>query len=214
MENPYFWILLLCIVFLTIVVYTYRDKCTVFETIETEDGIIQIVDEACQEGLPHTHNSETMRMTREVYEGLRKDDILLHERVHLDQKRNPDKWNTFYKTQWDYEFFNYPPPGMAPAMVQKFRANPDTKHNPWAVWQKRYVFFPTFTETGKLKDAIVRVWDLTTNQETDIPEQWKTFFCGEQCPYQYEHPHEMSAEYITKQCTSKAAQTLYRWKNM
>ena len=85
------------------------DDCVVLERIQTEDGTIEIVDETCQEGLPHTTDSETIRMTRAKYEGKRIDELLIHERVHLDQKRNRLKWLQFYKQFWDYDIVKESP---------------------------------------------------------------------------------------------------------
>jgi len=186
------------------------DECVVMETIQTEDGVIEIVDKDCKEGLPHTTDSNTIRMTKEKYaqEGL--ESLLVHERVHLDQKRNPQKWLNFYKQYWDYEvFLNSPIPV---EYTKSLRPNPDTAANPWAVWRQRYVFFPYSEENGKLKDAVVRVWDILERKFVAVPEQWKARFCdADGCPYQYEHPHEISAEFIAKKQKSSAASQLMHW---
>ena len=186
------------------------DDCVVLERIQTEDGTIEIVDETCQEGLPHTTDSETIRMTRAKYEGKRIDELLIHERVHLDQKRNRLKWLQFYKQFWDYDIVKESP--LPSAYTKRLRPNPDTADAPWAIWRERYVFFP-YSDGGELKNAKVRVWDILEKKETSIPEQWKARFCDTEmgCPHQYEHPHEISAEFITKRPRSKAAGQLFQW---
>jgi len=193
------------------------DDCQVLERISTENGIIEIVDDACKEGLPHTTNSETIRMTREKYESRGLDSLLVHERVHLDQKRNPLKWYRFYKQFWDYDIIKDSPSPVS-EYTEKLRPNPDTSDAPWAVWRKRYVFFPY--STGSLKFAEVRVWDLQEKREVGIPESWKAQFCdGTNCPQQYEHPHEISAEYLTNRSRDsgkanaepEAVRQLFKW---
>jgi hypothetical protein len=63
-----------------------RDDCTVLQTIHLDDADVEIVDEKCKEGLPHTTGPRTIRMTRSVWDGPRRAEILAHERVHLAQK--------------------------------------------------------------------------------------------------------------------------------
>jgi hypothetical protein len=185
------------------------DDCSVIERIPTEDGWIEIVDEACKEGLPHTTDANTIRMTREKYDGKGITSLLVHERVHLDQKRRPEAWQEFYKQVWDYEIRQDSP--IPEKYTKHLRPNPDTAAAPWAIWRQRYVFFP-YTETGELKSAPVRIWDMLENTFVAVPEQWKARFCdADGCPYQYEHPHEISAELLTKPNKSVGAAQLLRW---
>jgi hypothetical protein len=209
---------LLCLILAVYVFYAFNagydpslktEDCKILERIETEDGIIEIVDEECQEGLPHTTNANTIRMTYKRYKGAGIKELLIHERVHLDQKRNPEKWKKFYKQHWDYDILlKSPLPGH---LTKQLRPNPDTADSPWAVWRERYVFYP-YLNDGTLKNAPVHVWDLEENKEVGIPEQWKARFCDPDkgCPHQYEHPHEMSAEFITLKSRSKAASQLFQ----
>lgn len=190
-----------------------QDDCKVLERIKTEDGTIEIVEETCKEGLPHTTNSDTIRMTKKNYESDGIKSLLVHERVHLDQKRNPEKWTKFYKQNWDYDITAKSP--LPEHLTKLVRPNPDTAAAPFAIWRERYVFFPKMKEDMKLKTAEVQVWDLSENKEVDIPEQWKARFCDTSvgCPHQYEHPHELSAEFITLRPRSKAASQLFEWYN-
>lgn len=185
------------------------DDCKVLERIPTEDGLIEIVDEWCKEGLPHTTDSNTIRMTRQKYDSQRLPSLLVHERIHLDQKRNPTKWAEFYKQYWDYDIqYESPVPDV---YAKHLRPNPDTAANPWAIWRQRWVFFP-YTETGGLQAANVRIWDLFENTFVPVPEQWKARFCdADGCPHQYEHPHELSAELWTDPTKSVASAQLTRW---
>jgi hypothetical protein len=148
-------------------------------------------------------------MTREKYTSARLPSLLVHERVHLDQKRDPQPWLDFYKQHWDYDVQLVAP--VPDIYAKHLRPNPDTASNPWAIWRQRWVFFP-YSETGTLRDAGVRVWDQLENRFVPVPEQWKARFCdADGCPYQWEHPHEMAAEFLTQPTKSVASNQLLRW---
>jgi hypothetical protein len=182
-----------------------NDTCTILRRIPTENGTVEIIDETCQEGLSHTTDSETIRMTEASWNSKRRDEILVHERVHLDQKRYPAAWKDFYHRVWNYEISNNPPPELS----DELRPNPDTAKEPWAIWRQRFVFFPVFEEQRSLRNAPVRIWDMFTKSYVDIPVEWKTEFCDKDgCPHQYEHPHELAAELLTNSSQSKAASAL------
>jgi hypothetical protein len=162
--------------------------------------------------LPHTTSSNTIRMTEAAYASPNAGRTLVHERVHLDQKRNRNDWIAFYKDSWKYTILRNMPPELKHIDI---RPNPDTNEAPWAVWNDRYVFFPNYGQQRSLKGAVVRVWDLQTRTFlSEPPAAWRAFFCSNagDCPHQYEHPHEISAEYITEGSTSPAAVKLFNWK--
>lgn len=215
--NRVFVVLCGCILFIVILYYLYSrsqpyDECIIEETISTPDGIIQIVDEQCKEGMPHTTDANTIRMSRKTYDSQRVESVLVHERIHLSQKRDPQAWKDFYAKYWNYEISKTPPTELPDIYIRSLRPNPDTSDTPWAIWEKRYVFFPNSSQ-GKLRDAKVIVWDIVTNKEVPIPTRWKEFFCNSdgECPSQYEHPHEITAEFITDTQQSTASSHLYTW---
>ena len=204
--------------FFTIIYFynKYKNECVVLQTIKLDDINIEIVDDTCKEGLPHTTDSRTIRMTRSIWKGPRFDNVLRHERVHLSQKgaRRTD-WLDFYEREWGYKCSATPPPGIPGELVTKRRQNPDTDDCPWAVWRGRYVFFPAFGTDKTLRGAEVIVWDLERNRQCTIPEEWRAEFCSNgKCPNQYEHPHEISAEWITdgpSVIKAPAAYKLFAW---
>jgi hypothetical protein len=149
-------------------------------------------------------------MTESDWNSSRRNDILRHERVHLRQRQEPIEWRNFYRSAWGYEYTKSPPPGIPQHWIMRLRPNPDTEDGPWAIWNGRYVFFPTFRDINRsLRTAVVQVWDMKKKQIVDIPAEWQQFFCeGGNCPYQYEHPHEIAAEFITHPSNSPAAHAL------
>ena len=206
-SSPFLFLFVFPVFFLFFFLFLWKkkDPCAALRTILTEDGNIEIVPPSCMEGLPHTTTSNIIRMTEETYanieKGTGKDNVLTHERVHLSQKRDPAKWEAFYREVWDYELLANPPPDLPAHYRENLRPNPDTAGKPWALWRGRYLFFPEYNESRTLRDAVVRVWDTQTRKIVPIPSEWKAKFCGEEssgCPHQYEHPHEMAAEYIAR----------------
>lgn len=201
------------------------DECTVLQTIPIGDARVEIVDNKCKEGLPHTTGPQTIRMTRGTWDGPRRAEILTHERVHLAQKQRggAEAWRDFYEREWGYKCYADPPSGIPADLVARLRPNPDTSDSPWAVWRGRWLFFPAFTTAGSLRDAEVIVWDLENHRQTAIPAEWRDAFCGQDsgseggCPHQYEHPHEISAEWLAvvghgQTVTAPAAVKLFAWK--
>lgn len=206
-------LLLLCIISAMYVVNSLtKDDCVVLRTIKTEDGVIEVVNPTCKEGLPHTTGPNTIRMSEDALHDPRAESTLVHERVHLDQKRNRASWIEFYKSAWSYTLSNTPPPGIPYKYQYDLRPNPDTSDAPWAIWNRRYVFFPNYGQQRTLKGAIVRVFDLQTQSLVDPPPEWRAAFCsGGVCPHQFEHPHELAAEYVALKMKTPASAKLFAW---
>lgn len=215
--NPIYWIGGSLLLLLCVSVFLYSSSgsgfCAVLRRIPTEDGVVELVAPECFEGLPHTTDGNTIRMTDDVWNSGRREEILVHERVHLDQKRRPEPWTAFYKSEWGYDLSATPPPGL----LATLRLNPDTASTPYATWRSRYVFFTEQALDGRIRGAPTRVWDRQRRAYCDPPSEWRAFFCdgsagGKGCPHQWEHPHELSAEYLTLGSDAPAAQTLRVWQ--
>jgi hypothetical protein len=164
---------------------------------------IEIVADNCESGLPHTTDANTIRMTESVWNSPRRDNILAHERVHLEQRRAPDAWKDFYTKAWNYRIQTSPPSSLPlKEIADRIRGNPDIHPERWACWGDRYWFVTVYTDaaTPHLTGAQTRVWDEKTGQWlSEAPDTWRATFClptGE-CPHQWEHPHELAAEIWT-----------------
>jgi len=173
-------------------------QCRILRTEADGPNTVEIVSPTCEDGLPHTVRPHTIRMTEAVWSSDRRDTILVHERVHLQQRQMPDEWKRFYAEHWGYTF-----PETVPMEVmdrKDIRSNPDTSENPFPVWQTRYWFVEVYDDpvTPSIRHSHVEIWDNQTQSwSRSLPQDWQRFFCGESCPHQYEHPHELSAEYST-----------------
>lgn len=189
-----------------------------FADTELPDAWIEIVDSSCESGLPHTIGENQIRIPQSVWTTAeRRAQILRHERIHLRQRRSPEKWADFYKREWMYTVQKDPPSALQ-TEVDSVRGNPDTWPDRWACWKHRYWFVPMYADLHepKLPQASVKIWD--SQQKVWLhspPEEWRTFFCDNRgnCPYQSEHPAEISAEYATdlSSWTTPAAMSLRRF---
>jgi hypothetical protein len=219
----WFWGVLGVLVFLTALFmlregFTSGGKaaaCKVVGHELTEDGQVELVNLSCKEGLPHTTDSNTIRMPVALWTGPTRDDIMVHERVHLSQKREPAEWAEFYRRYWDYDMLSTPPAGLPADYVAALRPNPDTDAAPWALWRKRYLFFPTYASSDRtLRNPKIVVWDVQQKRRVEAPPEWTAFFCVDgACPQQFEHPHELSAEMLTKGYKSPASEQLRGWRS-
>ncbi len=192
-------------------------SCRVLQTFpdaEIPHAMIAIVDDTCEEGLPHTSDANTIRIPKSMWfssSAARRANVLRHERIHLLQRRNTAAWTQFYRTAWNYTLHTAPPAGMPEA--DKVRGNPDTEPLPIACWAARYWFVPLYTDTAqpRLAAAEVRVWDSQERTWGAPPAAWKAQFCRDgTCPHQWEHPAEIAAELWTNQETNTPASVALR----
>ena len=155
------------------------------------------VPKSCEQGLPHTRGIDVIAIPINFPQQLLPP-LMDHERVHLLQRQMPDSWARFYRLKWYYTIFSAAPFAMPVELVRLRRANPDTAISPYACWKSRYWSVPVYlSETNlSLKDAPIKWWDQETGLVSDsAPDAWVTFFGNS--IHQCEHPHELSAEYIS-----------------
>lgn len=178
-----------------------RNDCTPIKTEQILDSNMKynlnIVPNSCEDGLPHT----TSKYDISIPEKFMKHDIkyiIAHEKVHLRQRQELNKWTDFYKKYWFYTLHKNPPNNMPNELIKNRRSNPDTDGNVWCCWNSNYWAVPIYN-SGKetLYNIIVKWWDEKNNIITNYPpKEWIDFFGNDNM--QSEHPHEISAVYIEK----------------
>ena len=143
-------------------------------------------------GLPHTRPPGYICLPKNI-DVARVDSVLLHERVHLHQRRYPDIWIKFVKDKWNME----PWTGSLPAEIEKARRiNPDLIANPFFIWKKKWVSFAIYDDTGSpsLSATSTNWYNVALKTTTRIPpDGWLDFFgsvLGD------EHPWELAAYYV------------------
>ena len=168
-----------------------------FKKLGAIDSWIWTMDKSCENGLAHTRASNIIAIPENL-EINQVNKIIEHEKIHLHQKRNPNAWKNFYKKYWNYEIHKSPPLLMPSELIKMKRANPDTYDAPYACWKNKWWSVPIYKSYDDLKfmDCIIKWWNQETNEIlNDSPDEWKSFFGNNVS--QTEHPHEISAEYIT-----------------
>ena len=152
---------------------------------------------SCENGLPHTRNKDIIAIPEGFLQS-RLPKTIEHEKIHLHQRRNPQVWKKFYKKYWNYEIFQNPPLSMPQELIKMKRANPDTNDAPFACWKNKWWSVPIYKSVNELKfrDCKVKWWNQETNKiHSEPPNEWVSFFGSKVS--QAEHPHEISAVYIT-----------------
>jgi len=191
-------------------------NCAVKYIKEGQDGTTIITtSKSCEAGMPHTRAGGRIIVPDSIPEPLRAD-IIAHELIHIYQRRNPEKWITFYRRNWSFQFHKEPPSTMPASVRDARRSNPDTwdpiSGGPWSCWMGRYWPVPVYTDpkAPSLRDAITVWWDEWQRKVLlEPPAAWTAFF-GKQS--QDEHPHELSAVMIVADDTmTEAGRRLMNW---
>ena len=166
--------------------------CNPIATEYNDDFVIYTMPKSCEQGLPHTRNNNIIAIPENFPEE-RLHGTLEHEKIHIDQKKNPDKWNAFYSKHWNYKIHDSPPSFMPSYLIDNKRSNPDTANEPWCCWNNRWWSVPVYKENNvSLSQAPIKWYDQKTNQIFDKPpKEWIEFFGND--IFQLEHPHEISA---------------------
>lgn len=194
--------------FLILIIYLlyFKHNSNIIKRIQYNDKVvILIVRDSVSEGLPHTTDKNTIIIQDSIFNSPRYKNTLTHELVHISQKQEPQKWYDFYEKYWFYKPYRN--------LGFDIRPNPDTSDTPYMIWKDRFVFVPLYNSERTLRNSEIRVWDVEIQDWVDIPAEWKYFFCEDYNLQQYEHPHEIAAEYITNKVNTRAAKLLYDWKN-
>ena len=142
-------------------------------------------------GMPHTRPPATICLPANLPQS-RLQEVMRHERVHLDQRKNMYTWSSRLEKD-----------GWTPVEEEKIpaeyrsrcRINPDTCWSPYWSWQKRYVPLPFFVREDKpdLADISVRWYDLEEEILTSVvPFSLKAKY-GDLSASSLEHPFELAA---------------------
>jgi len=150
-----------------------------------------------EEGLPHTRPPSTIWFPESALRGNRRkfNETFLHECIHLHQREHESKWLAFYQDAWDFK----PWTSEIPAELEgRRRLNPDTLRSPFFIWRGRYIPIAIYNNPGTADLRSVRLVFLepSNSWSTVAPPGWHSFF-GTLEPSICEHPHEMSAYFLS-----------------
>lgn len=140
-------------------------------------------------GLPHTRAPQYICISEGHPESsLAK--TLLHERIHIHQRKHTQAWINVYKKYWAMDLWY----GKLPEEIRsRVRINPDTMYVAPMIWKKTWVPFAVFRDSTpeNLSDTKIVWWnDVQKTLYDTAPIDWKEFFG---ITNQAEHPFEIAA---------------------
>jgi len=161
------------------------------------NGQVLWMDASADGGLPHTRPPHYICLPINIPDSVLSK-TLLHERIHLSQRKYPEKWQALFKIAWNMT----PWYGTIPGRLRHLqRINPDLINIPLYAWKNEWVVFSVFTSsTPKTLSEVKRVWwhIPSSTIHNDPPPGWVTFF-GDN-PHG-EHPYEIAA-YLLAESTA------------
>lgn len=141
-------------------------------------------------GLPHTRPPNLICMPQWFPEE-RKQNTLLHEYIHLDQRNRQPVWDTKFKREGWTPILESELPAR---FLRMCRMNPDTIDSRFWAWEGRHVPLPLFEREDKpdLRQVTVQWYDLQTGvRQPQAPRRFMERYGS--FPSQPEHPRELSA---------------------
>ena len=145
-------------------------------------------------GMPHTRPPNIICMPA-FFPEERRQETLVHELIHIDQRRRKELWETKFKREG---WVSIEESEVPERWRRRCRLNPDTVDQRFYAWKGRYVPLPLFEREDKpeLRVVQVRWWD----RETGIlqPEPPQSFVSRYGDSPQPEHPRELAAVEIAK----------------
>lgn len=152
-----------------------------------QNTVIVTMHPTAEAGMPHTRPPNIICLPAYYPEHL-KENTLLHEYLHIDQRRRPSEWSgRFQKDGWTS--FNEEIPER---WLRRCRLNPDTLDQRF--WSfKGYVPLPLYEreDNPKLRDVVVHWWD--TKSGIKLSEPPRLFLERYGSLEQPEHPRELAA---------------------
>ena len=120
--------------------------------------------------------------------------ILIHEKMHIFQRNNPDLVNMFYNKYWNFTYINNI--NIPNYINDKIRSNPDGLQIYW-VYKNKYLILSLLNSDNNLSDINIYYYPIywkNNRYYIDKPlnhlTEYNNFFCNIQYPY---HPNESSA---------------------
>jgi hypothetical protein len=167
-------------------------------------GQVLWLEPSADGGLPHTRPPAYICLPANIPSSA-VSSTLLHERVHLHQRRYPDLWIKFVGDNWSM----IPWFGKLPREIEAARRiNPDLLENPLFIWNDTWIPVCLYNDTGapSLSQASTNWYNVNLKTTTrSAPDGWYSFF-GHIADD--EHPWELSAYYIADNSTKSVAKDL------
>jgi hypothetical protein len=162
---------------------------------------IVVLNNTADNGYPHTRPN-IICIAQHNIDSHTLESILIHESVHMLQRRYPKIWDSIYENVLNMKTTNEQIPHELAAYV---RYNPDTIYTPNYIWNDKWIPVPVYLrkDNPQLGDIRVNFYNVTTQKwQAYPPIEWTKFF-GEMNNSEQEHPHETAAYCIQKYMEKK-----------
>jgi hypothetical protein len=169
----------------------YSIPRTIVPSKNWPNGQVLWLDESADGGLPHTRPPYFICLPINIPDD-KLATTLEHERIHLSQRANPEKWQTVFKA-WNMKPWSASSGDIPLEILQRRRLNPDLLNIPMYIWKDEWVVFALFRsmKPSNLSDIDIVWWNaLSRTLHRDAPPGWKEFFGDVTAG---EHPYEIAA---------------------
>jgi hypothetical protein len=159
------------------------------ETGPWENGIVVWMNNSADGGLPHTRPPNYVCIPSSFPEAALKK-TLLHERIHLSQRKYPKEWIKLIMAAWGMNVWS----GVIPIHLEnRRRINPDLLLAPHFLWKNTYLPLCIFADLANASLTNTRiVWfNIQTRTVISKLNDWSVFF-GKDIKDD-EHPWEIAA---------------------
>ena len=168
----------------------------------TQNANIVLLHPSADSGMPHTRPDNIICFSSDTNPN-RITNTLLHEGIHLEQRKTPDLWKTYHIGQG---WWPIPASVLPERWVNRCRINPDTLDIPFWCWQNHYVPLPLFANEARptMTDCTVRWYDMRNG--VLLRETPESFLKRYGAISQPEHPNETSAVELSRDSISTRAE--------
>jgi hypothetical protein len=170
-------------------------------------GTIITMMPTADSGFPHTRGKDIICIPA-YYPEERLQSLVIHERIHLDQKARRKDYENFYKKYWGFKENTY---NIPENILKLVRINPDTIGWPTYIWRDTWIPLCLFQREDKpnMRECSYCWYNpIGGVLLKSMPPAWRDFF-GD--VGQSEHPNEISACYGAdyEQYQTEAAKLFY-----
>ncbi|NBV76983.1 hypothetical protein EBR66_02390 [bacterium] len=154
---------------------------------------VVVLHPSADNGYPHTRPNSIICMPASTITSMSDSSLantILHEAIHIHQRRHPDIWeNACKKEGWTPVSANQIPA----EYIARTRINPDTMSCPYWAWETHSVPLPLFIREDYPTMEGVRIKWLDLRTRATVSEPPPSFTARYGSPSQPEHPYEILA---------------------
>jgi len=156
--------------------------------------MVVMLNQTADGGFPHTRPLDCVCVQPAIVAAADFEKTLIHESVHIHQRRKPALWNQICKKEsWEPLATSSETGGVPTRWRERCRINPDTMATPFWAWEGVHVPLPMFRgENPGIADVDIKWWDRRMDSLFhEAPRSFSSRYGHN--PPQPEHPFELLA---------------------